>query len=297
MVGGIASHTCTVSFVSRTLFLRTPQDSSHSVGAASETSSIREQVMAQDWQGKVALITGGTSGIGRAAAVAFGACGARVVVAGRSASAGEKTVAEVRATGAEALFVKTDVTRPDDVAALFGRISNVCGRLDFAFNNAGNEGQMAPTAECSQENWDRTIAVNLTAAYLCMKHEIPLMLEKRAGIIVNCASAAGLCGEPSLPAYTAAKHGLIGLTRAAALEYVQQGLRINAVCPGIIDTPMFDRVVQRAPEANERIATVQPIGRRGRPEEVVSAVMWLCSEGASFMVGHALAVDGGWTAR
>lgn len=171
------------------------------------------------------------------------------------------------------------------------------GRLDCAFNNAGIEGAMADTVACTEENWDRTLAVNLKSIWLCMKHEIPRMLEQGGGAIVNCASIAGLVGFGNLPAYTASKHGVVGITRSAALEYAKRGIRINAVCPGVIRTPMVERVFGAQPGMEAQLAAGEPIGRLGRPEEIAAAVLWLRSEQASFVTGQAIAVDGGWTTQ
>jgi NAD(P)-dependent dehydrogenase (short-subunit alcohol dehydrogenase family) len=246
---------------------------------------------------KVALVTGGSSGIGRAAALALADAGFGVVVADIAIEGAEDTVQQIRAKGKEAFFVETDVSKPHEVEALIEATMATYGRLDCAFNNAGIEGVMAATAECTEENWDRTLTVNLKSVWLCMKHEIPRMLERGGGAIVNCASIAGLVGFSNLPAYTASKHGIVGLTRSAALEYAKRGIRVNAVCPGVIQTPMIDRVVGEHPDMKEQLAAGEPVGRLGRPEEIAGAVLWLCSEQASFVTGQAIAVDGGWTAQ
>jgi NAD(P)-dependent dehydrogenase (short-subunit alcohol dehydrogenase family) len=250
-----------------------------------------------EWKDKVALVTGGSTGIGRATAIAFAREGARVVVADVAAPEGEETVAQIRAQGGEALFVRADVSKAQEVAALIDRTIASYGLLDCAFNNAGIEGVMAPTAECTEENWDRTLAVNLKSAFLCMKYELPHMLARGKGSIVNCSSIAGLVGFQNLPAYVASKHGMIGLTRSAALEYAKRGIRINAVCPGVIRTPMVDRVTQGRAEIEAQFIGPQPIGRMGTPEEIAAAVLFLCSDGASLVTGQALAVDGGWVAQ
>jgi len=247
--------------------------------------------------GKVALVTGGSFGIGRATAVAFAREGARVVVADVDVAGGEETVAKIVALKGEAMFVRTDVSKLDQVAALVEATVKAYGRLDCAFNNAGIEGVMAPTHETTEENWDRVIAVNLKSVWLCMKHELPHMLRQGHGSIVNCASIAGLVGFPSAPAYVASKHGVVGLTRTAALENAKLGVRVNAVCPGIIRTPMIDRATGGKAEVEAAFLAGQPIGRMGTPEEVASLVLWLCSDGASLMTGQAIAVDGGWVAQ
>lgn len=247
------------------------------------------------WSEQVALVTGAGSGIGRAAALAFATEGARVVVSDINAKHGEETVRLIGVLGKQALFVRADVANAMDVARLVSSAVEHFGGLDCAFNNAGIEGDMASTAGCSEENWDRTLAVNLKGVWLCMKNEVPAMLARGGGAIVNCSSVAGLVGFPQLPAYVASKHGIIGLTRTAALEYAQSRIRVNAVCPGVIQTAMVDRLQQSHPDL--ALVAGEPIGRMGTPEEIASAVIWLCSGGASFVTGQALAVDGGWVAQ
>jgi NAD(P)-dependent dehydrogenase (short-subunit alcohol dehydrogenase family) len=247
------------------------------------------------WKEQVALVTGAGSGIGRATALAFAEEGARVVVCDVQAGNGEDTVRMIRDLGNAAEFVAADVSRPGEVENLVYQTVKRFGRLDFAFNNAGIEGVMATTANCTEENWDRTLAINLKGVWLCMKYELRHMLERGAGAIVNCSSVAGLVGYQQLPAYAASKHGIVGLTRTAALEYAQQGIRINAVCPGVIRTAMIDRLSQNYPEV--QLAAGEPIGRMGTPEEIAAPVIWLCSDRASFVTGQAFAVDGGWVAQ
>lgn len=247
--------------------------------------------------GKVALVTGGSFGIGRATALAFARDGARVVVADIDAAGGEETVASIVALKGEAIFVHTDVSKNEQVAALVDTTLKAYGRLDCAFNNAGIEGVMASTHETTEDNWDRVLAVNLKSVWLCLKHELPHMLRQGHGAIVNCSSIAGLVGFPSASAYVASKHGVVGLTRTAALESAKLGVRVNAVCPGIIRTPMIDRATGGKAEAEAAFLAGQPIGRMGTPEEVASAVLWLCSDDASLMTGQAIAVDGGWVAQ
>jgi NAD(P)-dependent dehydrogenase (short-subunit alcohol dehydrogenase family) len=252
---------------------------------------------AQDFNGKVAFVTGGSSGIGRAAALAFARAGADVVVADVFRDGGHQTAEAVQAVGRRAVFVRCDVSREDDVRHAVRDTIEAFGRIDFAFNNAGIEGQQAPTADCTPENWDRVIGVNLKGVWLCMKYQIPQMLGEGGGSIVNCSSIAGLVGFLGIPAYVAAKHGVVGLTRAAALEYSRSNIRVNAVCPGVIQTPMIDRFTHGEAAVRKQLVEGEPVGRVGRPEEVAEAVVWLCSDRASFVTGHALAVDGGWVAQ
>lgn len=251
--------------------------------------------MKNQMESKVALVTGGSFGIGRATAIAFAREGAQVAVADWIED--NETIELIRKTGGEALFIKCDVSNADDVKAMVQQTVVSFGRLDFAFNNAGIEGAMGPTAECTDENWAKTISVNLTGIWQCMKYEIPEMQKVGGGSIVNCASVAGLVGFPGLPAYVASKHGVIGLTKTTALEYVKQGIRVNAVCPGVIKTPMIDRVTGKDKEVEKAFEDKEPIGRMGEPEEVAEAVIWLCTKGASFVTGHAMAIDGGWVAQ
>lgn len=248
-------------------------------------------------ENRVALVTGAASGIGRAAASAFADAGLRVIVADVSRDGAEKTVEMIRDGGGEAFPAVADVSVPGDVDELLETTMLTYGRLDCAFNNAGIEGTMSDTADCTAENWQRTLAVNLTGVWLCMKGEIPRMLAQGGGSIVNCASVAGLVGFSGLAAYTASKHGVVGLTRSAALEYAQRGIRVNAVCPGVIRTSMVERLLAQSPGLEQQLTAGEPIGRLGHPEEVASAVLWLCSETASFVTGQAIAVDGGWTTR
>ena len=252
--------------------------------------------MEKIFENKVALVTGGSFGIGRAAAIAFALRGARVVIADWIEDPEQATLNEIKKSGSEGTFVQCDVSKTADVSGLLVKCVSTYGRLDFAFNNAGIEGLQAITHECTEENWDKTIGVNLKGIWLCMKMEIPHML-KRGGAIVNCASVAGLNGFRGLPAYVATKHGVIGLTKTAALEYSTQGVRVNAVCPGVIHTAMIDRITGKEKEVEKQFVGLEPMGRMGNPEEVAEAVVWLCSDAASFVTGIAMPVDGGFTSQ
>lgn len=249
------------------------------------------------FEGKVAVVTGGSSGIGRATALAFAREGAKVVVGDILKKEGQETISLIRQEGGEGIFVQTDVSKAKEVEALIQSCIQTYGRLDYAFNNAGIEGSIAPTADCTEENWDRVIAINLKGQWLCMKYEIPQMLKQGRGAIVNMASVAGLVAVQGLPAYCASKGGIIQLTRAAALEYAKAGIRINVVCPGLIETPLAERVINFIPEYGAQVIAGHPIGRMGVPKEVAEAVIWLCSDAASFVTGHALAIDGGYVAQ
>lgn len=246
--------------------------------------------------GRTAYITGASSGIGRATALLFARHGAKVAVADVIEEGGGETVEMIKAIGGEAIFIKTDVSRAADVERSIAETIAKFGGLDYAFNNAGIEGEMAPLAESTEENWDRVLAINLKGVWLGMKAQIPRMLEN-GGSIVNCASVAGLVGFPGLPAYCASKGGVVQLTRAAALEYAKSNIRVNAVCPGVIATPMVDRLTHGDAAAVEQFTAGEPVGRIGRPEEVAEAVVWLCSGKSTFVTGHPLVVDGGWVAQ
>lgn len=249
--------------------------------------------------GKIALITGAGAGIGRASALAFARQGARLALTDVDEGRLGETAHEVERRGGEALALPADVSDESQVHELMQRCVARFGRLDCAFNNAGIEGQLAPTAECTRENWDRVLAVNLTGTWLCMREQIGQMLrqDEPGGSIVNNSSVAGLIGFPGLPAYVASKHGIVGLTKTAALEHAEQGIRINAVCPGVIHTEMIDRLTKRDEDAERQFVGYEPMGRMGRPEEVAEVALWLCSDAASFVTGHAMAVDGGFVAR
>lgn len=252
--------------------------------------------MTTELKSKVGLVTGGTSGIGRDAAILFAKAGAKVVVAGRREVEGKETVELIRGAGGEGLFVKTDVSRAADVEALVEKTVEKFGRLDVAFNNAGVEGAWIPITEQSEEDWDSTIDINLKGVWLCLKYEIRQMLKQGGGgAIVNMASVAGWIGSAGAATYCASKHGVIGLTKSAALETAKNGIRINVVCPAVIETPMGERIFG-APEMKKYAIGLHPIGRFGKPMEVAEAVLWMCSERASFMTGQSLVLDGGFLA-
>lgn len=247
--------------------------------------------------GKVALVTGSGSGIGRATALACARQGARVVVADLAVAGGEETVSIIKNNGGEATFVPVDVTKAPEIEAMVTHAVATYGRLDCAHNNAGvGSLTRAPLADYPEEDWHRILAVNLTGVWLCMKYELPQMLRQGGGAIVNTASIAGLVGLPTTSAYVASKHGVIGITRTAALEYARQGIRVNCVCPGYIRTPMTARHMND-PERLAQLEAREPIGRVGTPEEVAEAVVWLCSDAASFVTGHTMTVDGGYMAQ
>lgn len=251
--------------------------------------------MEKIFEGKVALVTGGSYGIGRATAVAFARLGANVVIVDCVDDEQQTTLKHVRSEGARPLFIKCDVSDDAAVKNMVIEAVNHFGRIDFAFNNAGIEGAYGRTHECTEENFDRTISVNLKGVWLCMRYELQEMIESGHGSIVNCASVAGLNGFAGLPAYVASKHAVVGLTRTAALEYAKSGIRINAVCPGVIETPMIDRLTGRDKEVEKQYTQLEPVGRMGQPQEVADAVTWLCSNAASFVTGIAMPVDGGFT--
>ena len=246
---------------------------------------------------KVALVTGGGSGIGRASALTFAREGAKVVVSDVVVEAGEETVQLIKNADGEAVFIKADVAQASAVEALIAKAVEAYGRLDCAHNNAGIEGNSAKVADYDEADWDRVIAINLTGVWLCMKYEIPQMLQQGSGAIVNTSSVAGLLGFRTGSAYVASKHGVLGLTKTAALEYAKSGIRVNAVCPGAIDTPMMGRITDHRPHRAAKMAAGEPVGRMGTPQEIAEAVVWLCSDAASFVTGHPMTVDGGIVAQ
>ncbi len=246
---------------------------------------------------KVALVTGSGSGIGRASALTFAREGAQVVVSDVAVEGGEETVQLIKNAGGEAMFIKADVSQAAQVEALIAKAVEAYGRLDCAHNNAGIEGNSAKVADYDEADWNRVIAINLTGVWLCMKYEIPQMLQQGGGAIVNTSSVAGLLGFRTGSAYVASKHGVLGLTKTAALEYAKSGIRVNAVCPGAIDTPMMGRITDHRPHRAAKMAAGEPVGRMGTPQEIAEAVVWLCSDAASFVTGHPMAVDGGIVAQ
>lgn len=249
-----------------------------------------------EFKGKVALITGGGTGIGRATALAFAREGAKVVIGNRNAERGAEVIGAIRDAGGEASFLRTDVSVTSDIEALVDHTVKTFGGLDVAFNNAGIDGDACPLTEQTEENYQAVMDINVKGVWLSMKYEIPQMLE-RGGAIVNNSSIAGLIGFPGLGLYVASKHAVVGLTKNAALEYSAQGVRVNAVNPAAIETAMIDRLADNLGIKKDDLVPMHPIGRLGKAEEVANAVLWLCSDKASFVTGHSMTVDGGFTAQ
>lgn len=252
--------------------------------------------MGFSYSGQVAMVTGAAAGIGRATALAFAEQGLQVVVSDVDVAGGEGTVELIKAAGGEAFFVACNVTQDADVTTLMAQTIARYGRLDYAFNNAGIEIEQGKLADGSESEFDAIMGVNVKGVWLCMKHQIPLMLAQGGGAIVNTASIAGLGAAPKMSIYCASKHAVIGLTKSAAVEYAKKKIRVNAVCPAVIDTDMFRRAYEADPKKAEFAAAMHPVGRIGKVEEIAAAVLYLCCDNAAFTTGHALAVDGGATA-
>lgn len=251
--------------------------------------------MRKEFENKVVIVTGACFGIGRATAIEFAKRGAKVAVV--DCNEDQETMDIIEAEQGKAVFIKCDVSKETEVKAMVEKTIHVFGRIDYAFNNAGVEGVSSSTHECTSEVWDKTVSINLKGVWLCMKYQIIEMLKFGGGAIVNNSSIAGLVGFNGLPAYVASKHGVIGLTKTAAIEYARRGIRVNAICPGVIKTPMLDRSTGKNPDLEKQYENMEPIGRLGRPEEIAEAAIWLCSDAASFITGDAIAVDGGWVAQ
>jgi NAD(P)-dependent dehydrogenase (short-subunit alcohol dehydrogenase family) len=252
--------------------------------------------MSTTFAGKVALVTGGGAGIGRATALAFAQTGARVAIVDIVEEAGREVVSAITAAGGEAMFIRADVVNAAEVEAMVARTVEAYGKIDCAFNNAGIEEEHMRLADCSEATFDRIMAINVKGVWLALKYELAAMLHSGGGAIVNTASVAGLVAAPKMAAYCASKHAVLGLTKSAAIEYARKNIRVNAVCPGVIRTPMYERALQVDPKGTAQVAQMHPIGRVGEPEEVAAVVLWLCSDAAGFVTGHAHTVDGGLTA-
>lgn len=253
--------------------------------------------MEYNLKNKVVMITGAASGIGEASALAFAKEGAVVVVSDVQSERGEEVVARIHAEDGKAIFIKCDVSKEEDIKNMVLKTIENFGRIDCAFNNAGIEGETADTTSCTNINWEKVININLRGIWLCMKYQTAEMLKMGKGNIVNTSSIAGLVGFSGIPAYTASKHGVIGLTKAAALELANKNIRVNAICPGVIQTPMIDRFTLGDAQAIKDLVEGEPMGRMGRSDEIAQAALWLCSDVSSFVTGHSLVVDGGWVAR
>lgn len=250
-------------------------------------------LVSREFDGKVALVTGGSSGIGKATALAFARAGANVVIATRRVTEGEQTAHEICERGGDAIFVKTDISKASEVEGLMNQTIKFYGHLDYACNSAGTF-VMGRLFELSEEEWDRTINANLKGIWLSLKYQIPIMLQQKGGVIVNMASMSAIIGNPGVSIYSASKGGVVALTQSAAIEYAASGIRINAISPGVISTPMVDDIPT---PLLEDIQSKHPIGRLGKPEEIADAVVWLCSDKASFITGHNMVIDGGYTAQ
>lgn len=246
----------------------------------------------QRFPGKVAFITGAASGIGRATAIAFAAEGARVAILDRTEDGLSETANAVRSAGAEALVIACDVSQPDQIEAAVGRVIETFGRLDIAFNNAGVENKPAPVHEIALSEWDRILDINLRGTFVCMKHELAQMVRQGSGVIINTSSGAGVRGVAGGASYTASKHAIIGLTKAAALDYAKLNIRVNAILPGNIETPMMDRFTNGD---IQKAIDLEPVGRLGKPEEIADAVLWMSADLGAFVTGAAICVDGGWS--
>lgn len=245
------------------------------------------------FEDKVVLVTGGTSGIGRAAALAFGREGAKVVIAARREQLGAEVVDEIKSSGGEAAFIKTDVTIPEDIEALFARIVELYGGLNYAFNNAGTGVAIKRTANTEMDEWNLVMNTNTRGVWLCMKHEIPLLIKQGGGAIVNTSSILGIRTNDGMSLYSASKHAILGLTKAAALEVAHRKIRVNAVCPGFVETAMIENIWEHNPAAKDALIAEVPVGRLGQPEEIAGAVLWLCSDVATFMTGKEMVIGGG----
>lgn len=253
--------------------------------------------MYTEFKEKVVIITGASFGIGKATALAFAKEGAKLVISDVQDKEGEHLAEQIRNQGNECIYVHCDISKPAEVQKMVNETVKRFGRLDIAYNNAGIEGEMGFTADGSEENFDRVIGINLKGVWACMKYEIPEMLKNKKGTIVNCSSIAGVIGSQGLPVYVASKHGVNGLTKNAALEYAKEGIRVNSVCPAGVYTPMLDRILENSPGLKSQLEAMHPIGRAAHPEEIADAVLYLCSDRASFITGHELLVDGGFTAQ